>query len=235
MLERRTLGQLRRQSQRAGRPQPARAARHRRRRQGPGRARSATPATARPWAASSTRSAPSGPAMPATRSSGNSPARPRWRSSAAGPMPTPSRGATSTTPSSTGSPPRREVDAARQVGPHPPARPDRRPASQDRAAPGTTPGPRHARTSEPSSPVPKGSSPGRLIERLDRGESLATHVPYSVANLVLRRRSGHGLSRRRGRRRLRPAPQVGDRPASALGRRLQQRRPLLHPVPAFLG
>ena len=73
----RPMGRLRRQPERAGRPiacrcfaSPAPKARS-------GRCWRGTPATARPWARSSTRSAASGPATPATRSSAATPAPPR--------------------------------------------------------------------------------------------------------------------------------------------------------------
>ena len=195
---------------------------------------SATPATARPWAASSTRSAPSGPATPATRSSGSRPAPSRWRSSAAGPTPTPSRGATSTTPSSTGRRRGREVNRlCSRSALDPPARPDRVRGSARSSCRWS-----RRRTAPRSSERTKRrrlrglSSPGASIERLDRGETLPTTRALPRPDLVLRRRHGHGLPRRRGRRRLRAAAQVGDRRSTALGRRLQQRRALLHPVAA---
>ena len=73
--------------------------------------------------------------------------------------------------------------------------------------------------------------PGPHAARAARPRRVDPHVrALRRPDLVLRRRHGHGLPRRRGRRRLRPAAQVGDRRRAALGRRLQQRRALLHPV-----
>ena len=72
-----------------------------------------------------------------------------------------------------------------------------------------------------------------LIERLDRGETLPPAC-RNRANLVLRRRDGDGVPRRRSGRRLCVAAQVGDRPEPALDCRVQQRRAMLHPVPARL-
>ncbi len=69
-----------------------------------------------------------------------------------------------------------------------------------------------------------------LLERLDRGEPIKTVRAVHRPDLDLRRRHGHGLPRRRGGRRLRAADQVGDRRRPPLGRRLQQRHPLLHPL-----
>ena len=50
----------------------------------------------------------------------------------------------------------------------------------------------------------------------------AVHGALPRASLVVRRRHGHGLPGRRGRRRLRPPAQVGDRRHASLGHRLQQ-------------
>ena len=122
--------------------------------------------------------------------------------------------------------------AAGQVGAHSPARPSSTPGfagSSCRWNP--------LRTARPSNEKPSSSgSEGFLAKSLiapPRSRRIARNAgPVLGRNLVLRRRSGHGLSSGRGRRRLRVAPQVGDRPEPALGRRLQQRRPVLHPIPA---
>ena len=81
-LEKRPVGQFRGESRRACRPQRARAAGHRSRRAKSRPSCSATPAIARLWEASSTRSAATGPGMRATRLSGNPKGRSPWRSSA---------------------------------------------------------------------------------------------------------------------------------------------------------
>ena len=70
--------------------------------------------------------------------------------------------------------------AAGQVGPHAAARQARRPAAQARACRWNRLPTAPPSNGGPSSPASEGFLAKSLIARLDRGESLETHVPYSV-------------------------------------------------------
>ena len=86
----------------------------------------------------------------------------RWRSSAAGPTPTPSPGGTSTTPGTTRRPLAREADRVLATSPHPPARPaDARSSARSSCPSARGPSRDDLEKRDPSSPAPKGSSPGR--------------------------------------------------------------------------
>ena len=117
--------------------------------------------------------------MPVMKSSGSSPARPPWRSSAAGPTPTPSRAAVSTTPNSMGSTAAREVERLVKSALTPlPAKLDARLRKFD--LPLEPPPDRAALERRAKVVGSEGFLAKSLIGRLDRGESLETHVPYSV-------------------------------------------------------
>ena len=169
--------------------------------------------------------------MPATRSSSNPPARPRWPSSAAGPTPTPSRAATSTTPSSTARRRPRSRPAG-QVDPHSPARPDSTPSFRKLELP-LEPPPDRAKLDERTKLTRLRGFLARTLDRAARPRRIAPHAPSPT-----RRRPGAlattwpwSSSPARSSSTT-PCASSGRSTRSALGRRLQQRRALLHPLAA---
>ena len=117
--------------------------------------------------------------MPATKSSGNSPARPRWRSSAAEPTPTPSRAVNLDDAKQHGLSAAREVERLVKSALTPlPAKIDAR--LQKLELPLEPPPDRATLERRAKLAGSEGFLAKSLIARLDRGESLETHVPYSV-------------------------------------------------------
>ena len=80
--------------------------------------------------------------------------------------------------------------------------------------------------------TPSATTPACNCEKLDRGEALTDQDRLPVQTWAFGDSLAMAFLRRRGRRRLLAAAQEGARRPAALGERLRQRRPLLHPVRA---